>query len=372
MRSRKRKAPKNCYWRNGTLHACIEIKGKRHRFSLHTDQVEAAESRLKIEKEKLIAIAHYGDGRKTWREAVDAWEPHAKTNLGDKTVERYLCSIAQVSPILTPATFVDEINQTLIWEIVNDRRDDGISNATIRRDLTAVASVAKFITALRWPGASNPTRDIMELVKERRDPIVLPEPADIERVIEWIGTEKEGKVAPGLLAEMARAAWLTGCRQNELVTLTWPRIDLGARQATIIGKGNKLRTIALHDAHALFARLARHNRKDTTFWHNEGEPYRNVSSRFAGYVGEVEKRSIAAGTSFRPFCFHDLRHRYAVDYLKQRRGTIYDLQQHLGHSSITTTEGYLKYLDASEVLAAKHGIAPARIEPSLRLAGNAA
>ena len=53
-----------------------------------------------------------------------------------------------------------------------------------------------------------------------------------------------------------------------------------------------------------------------------------------------------------PFRFHDLRHRYAVDYLKAG-GSIYDLQQHLGHSSVKTTEIYLDYLSPAETRAAK-------------------
>ena len=50
-----------------------------------------------------------------------------------------------------------------------------------------------------------------------------------------------------------------------------------------------------------------------------------------------------------PFPFHHLRHRYAVDYLKTPRpdgtpASIYLLSQHLGHTSVKTTEVYLAYL----------------------------
>ena len=40
---------------------------------------------------------------------------------------------------------------------------------------------------------------------------------------------------------------------------------------------------------------------------------------------------------------HDLRHKFAVDYLR-KGGSIYQLQQYLGHASIRTTEGYLAYV----------------------------
>ena len=55
-----------------------------------------------------------------------------------------------------------------------------------------------------------------------------------------------------------------------------------------------------------------------------------------------------------PFTFHHLRHRYAVDYLKGG-GSIYDLQQQLGHSSVKTTEIYLAFMTPAEQRVAKFG-----------------
>src|ERR1700722_1233341 len=48
-----------------------------------------------------------------------------------------------------------------------------------------------------------------------------------------------------------------------------------------------------------------------------------------------------------PFRFHDLRHVYAVETL--RSGTsIYRVSQHLGHTSVHTTEIYLAHLTPDE------------------------
>jgi integrase len=73
------------------------------------------------------------------------------------------------------------------------------------------------------------------------------------------------------------------------------------------------------------------------FWHGEGERYRNPSSRIAA----IGKR---AGVRFRR---HDLHHHYAVDDLRAG-GSIYDLQQILGHASIKTTEDYQRFLTPEE------------------------
>ena len=54
------------------------------------------------------------------------------------------------------------------------------------------------------------------------------------------------------------------------------------------------------------------------------------------------------------FRFHDLRHRHAVDWLKNGK-SIYDLQLRLGHTSVKTTEIYLTYLTPEEQRRVKFG-----------------
>jgi integrase/recombinase XerD len=60
--------------------------------------------------------------------------------------------------------------------------------------------------------------------------------------------------------------------------------------------------------------------------------------------------------------FHDLRHFFAVSYLRAG-GNIYDLQKTLGHTSIKTTEIYLDFLTPEEQHIAMFGPAqkPAQI-----------
>lgn len=60
------------------------------------------------------------------------------------------------------------------------------------------------------------------------------------------------------------------------------------------------------------------------------------------------------GRQFDGFRFHDLRHLFAVEALKSGMN-IYDLQQHLGHSSVKVTEMYLAHLTPEEKAMAKGG-----------------
>lgn len=290
-------------------------------------------------RDRELSRAHFGDARKLYTEAFAEWSAHIAANVRASTAKRYGVSLKQLAPWLLPL-YLDEVNKALVGKIVAGRREAGVSNATLRRDLTALSSLLEFHDrddnpALRW----------LKRLDERRDPIVLPELVDIERV---------ANRAPGNLAALIRAARITGCRQNELVTAERRLFNYGARQLTVIGKGRKLRVIDLtQDAADLLASIPAAIGSQWLFWHDRGQPYRNVASRFRVFVRAVETWAKEKRTPFRPFRFHDLRHYYAVDYLRAG-GNIYDLQRQLGHGSIKTTEMYLAYLTPDDARRAKY------------------
>src|SRR5207248_908596 len=107
-------------------------------------------------------------------------------------------------------------------------------------------------------------------LKERRDPIMLPEHAHIEMV---------AAAAPPMLAALTRTALATGCRQDELVQALRCNFSHSARQLTVRGKGNKIRTIELDQGttdmlNALPIALGCQH----LFWHRDGEPFRGIAS----------------------------------------------------------------------------------------------
>lgn len=341
-----RKAPPGTYWRGETLWGRITVAGTEHRWSLRTGDAKLAAARVEARRAELSAEAHFGERRISYEAAFAAWADHARHQLSPSTAKRYAVSLAQLAPHLR-GKMIDTIDRDLVSAIVRDRREAGVTTATIRRDLTALSSVLAFSEDEGWR-EGNPALDRMRRLRERRDPMHLPDLVDVERVIAR---------APGMLATMTRAALLTGCRESEIAYAERRSLDLPRRQLTVVGKRNKRRTIPLStEAVTLFARLPAALGCPWLFWHGDGSPYANVASRFAEIVRSAQEAAQREGIPFRRFRFHDLRHRFAVDYLKSG-GSLYDLKAILGHTSVKTTEIYLSSLTPEEARRAMEGSA---------------
>lgn len=340
--SKKRSAPKGCYWRNGVLWGRAKVKGVERRWSLHTDDTKVARERRKAGKDRLSAVAHHGDARFTFAEVMDGWSSWIVKQVGPRTAHRYATSLGVLAPFLD-RKYLDEVNGKLILEIITARQTvDDVSNATIKRDLTALSSVLKYAMFQEWI-ESNPVLPKLQGFKERREPIVLPRREDIEKVI---------AAAPGLFATLIRAAWATGCRQDELAKAKRSSLDLSAKTLSVMGKGNKTRIVELEPFGGLevFASLPPAVGDAPLFWHHEGKRYTTVASAFGRLVRNIAKRD----PEFRRFRFHDLRHLHAVEWLRSGR-SIYSLQQRLGHGSIQVTEGYLKFIPGDQQQRVKYG-----------------
>lgn len=377
-RKKRPKAPRGCFWRDGVLYGRIQTGGGDFKWSLHTSDPKVAQARRSAQRARAVAIQRFGDQRVTFAEAMEGWGDWIAPQVSPKTLARYTTSLGMLQPHLE-GLYQDEIDTALVKAIVKARRDEPVvlpgrkhpttaSIATIKRDLTALSSVMDYCIDEEWRDDNpvinylRPARRRKSRLKERRDPIILPEHAHIRMVIDR---------APGLFASMIQAALKTGARQDELVKADRQHLDRDRKQFTIIGKRNKLRVIDLVDAGDDFgfdvlSSLPVSLETKALFWHRpiagkrarlgqrKAERYRQASSNFGRIVEAVAKQAQKQEQDFRPFPFHHLRHRFAVDWLKSGR-SIYRLQLHLGHTSIKTTEMYLAYLTPEEAQAAMLG-----------------
>ena len=325
----------NLYKRDGTWYARVQVRGRDIRRSLRTASRAEALRRLTLILDQAEHIRFHGEARHSWKEAVVQWASQAAGETKPRTAKRYLVSLGQLRGILDHL-YVDEITSRTISQIA---RRPGVTNATRRRDLTAVSVILRWCVAHSWR-EDNPARNWdRSVIRERRDPIVLPADADIDQVV---------AAAPGYFANLIQFARFTGMRQDECARLERSQIDPRRRAVQLTAtKTNRPRSVPLDERALGTIPGTPHLRCPYVFWHEPGDRYRNVASRF---------RSIAArALGARAFRFHDLRHWFAVDYLR-RGGGIYRLQRILGHASIKTTELYLDYLTPEEADQAKAAV----------------
>ena len=135
-----------------------------------------------------------------------------------------------------------------------------------------------------------------------------------------------------------------GMRLSELVGINIKDIDFSECKMTVIGKGDKERTIYLNKAciSAINAYLdvrpkkgIKQNSEDALFL---SERLERISRRTVQYT--VKKELMKAGLDTRKYSVHKLRHTAATLMYQYGNVDIRALQELLGHESISTTEIY--------------------------------
>jgi integrase/recombinase XerD len=298
-------------------------------------------------REKAVARLKRGEDDRDWASACVAWATHIQGQVGSaRTVARYATSLGIAGKWFSGVS-IAEIDKAAVNRFVNGRQAEGVSNATIRRDLQALSSLLDYADDQGWRDG-NPAHTKMRKLKEHRDPIALPLEADYEFML--------SRLARGY-AEMLRAARLTGLRQDELVTVQWTGFNPAASALTVIGKGRKQRTIKLSpEAVELIAAqpVAIDNGKRCPFiFHHNGKQITGAASWYSRQTKAAQKAAQKEGRDFAGFRFHDMRHWYAVEYLRKPGSDIYTLQEHLRHTSVKTTEIYLQFLTPEEAAEVK-------------------
>ncbi|MBD3732805.1 MAG: site-specific integrase [Sphingopyxis sp.] len=339
--------PKNIFQRNGIQWARFKVKNVQYCFSLRTRSEAEAERRLKSERQRIIDQAYYGAAEPvSWEAAVVEWNSALpRLDLRPATVSRYLVSLGQAREWFD-GVHVQKIDGAFIKRFIRDRSKRGVTNATIRRDLSAISSVLAVAVDEGWI-EENPAKMIDRTrVKEKRDPITLPDPDDIEAVL----------ALRSRFTDLAAFARETGMRESEIVNLKHNQVRGNVATLTATKTGRARAVTLTAKALEIIGRQPRHYKGQFVFWRGDGVAFKNVSAQFYATVRRVQQKVRQAGGDFRPFRFHDLRHLFAVEYLRELRGSIYALQQELGHTSVKTTEYYLRYLTPAEKLAAQHGV----------------
>lgn len=335
------------YLRGKTWWGRCKIAGREYRSTLRTTDRREAARRFRAWRERLERQAVGEAHAPTFKEAAIRWTEEVLPQAVKPSVAiRYLVSVRQLTPVFGDLR-MDQITMATIGQFIS-RRSQITSNATIRRDLTALSRLLSACVAWGWR-QDNPARFYdRSIVRERRDPIQPPKADDVTLLLE---------ACPPAMAGILRLLDQTGMREAEAVTLDADQIDWQARTITLIRtKTNRPRTLPFRtpggDAGLILDALR--GEVGALFKSGRGDAY-NLTSFSAGVgriLRETVERERVSARAFRRFRVHDLRHGFAIRALANGMG-IYEVSRHLGHTSVKTTEIYLNHLTNDQAQSAR-------------------
>lgn len=178
----------------------------------------------------------------------------------------------------------------------------------------------------------NPARNLKEIKEPyRRRGHIQQE--DIEKMREQCKTIREKALFEFLLS--------TGCRVGEVSGATIDNIDWNSNSMTVIGKGDKERTVIFSPRARLFIINYLHERENKGIYSNSlfissKKPYLRLGTR--SIEKDVAKIADKAGISYN-IVPHLFRHTYATTGV-DHGVPVHIMQQMLGHSSADTTQIY--------------------------------
>lgn len=216
-----------------------------------------------------------------------------------------------------------EINPNRIQDYISKRLHDGVSNATINRELACLKNM--FNLAIKWKEAiRNPVNDV-EFLKEPPGRTRFLYEEEVQRLL---------SVASKHLIPNLITALNTGMRLSEILTLKWsnvhiasvidPYIELGQT------KNNKKRFIPLNDDMINLLQTLEKKEDDFVFHGRYGNPIKGIKDP---WHNSLRKAGI------QNFRFHDLRHTFASHFI-MKGGDLLTLKEFLGHSSLKMVERY--------------------------------
>lgn len=322
------------YRRPGHQVYSYDFRYRRQRFSGSTGCTTKREAeRFEEAERRRIASLHFDATKPLPFKAAAAqfWYEVGQHRTSSHETLRYLDWLERQIGGSTP---ISTISDATIARLVAKRRGEGVSPSTVNRSVTEPMRALLRRARRVW---KQPVQEIewkAHLLREPQERVREAAPDEERRLMEAI----RGDYAPAL-----RFALLSGCRRAEIVGLRWRDVDFFNREFTVVGKGDRSRTIPMTQAiYDLLWGLKDHH-KEAVFTYLVRRPRPGVRKgtrqpiSMEGFKTEWRRaRNRAKVTDFR---FHDTRHT-AATRLVRATGNLKLAQRLLGHTEIATTARY--------------------------------
>lgn len=294
---------------------------------------------------------------RTLGELLDRYiEEHSRPNksksslTGDKGMAR------EMKEFLGENTRLKDITPRQLSKYKSWCRDKDLSPSSINHRRQLLHHAFKFaIREWEWTSHNPVDRISREKVDNARDRwLTLEEERRLlDNCVIYVTGPKNVQEPRYWLRELVTFALNTGMRQDEILSLRWPEVDLFRRTATVIkSKNGEKRTIPLNKRALELLKgktKVRDIRCNLVFPNEVGRKMDNRNV-LRGFYNALDRAEIE------DFRFHDLRHTFATR-LAQAGVDIYKIARILGHKDIKMTQRYAHHYpeslrDAVEVLDA--------------------
>ena len=277
------------------------------------------------------------DVTKKWERLRNDYRRYIRSEkrLSENTVEAYMDDYEEFMHFIlrhwsvVPEDVTPEmISRFMRW--LYERR----SSASQARRLSGVKSLYNYLL-ISERIQQLPTENIEPPKTER----LLPDVLSVEEVDAMLATFDIRSAKGCRDSAIVEVLYSTGLRVSELVTLRLSDLFFGEDYVRVVGKGDKQRLVPIGSAARDKIQLYMEERKPksasemTLFLNNRGKPLTRVM------VFNIIRQAAERAGITKNISPHTLRHSYAT-HLLQGGANIRQVQELLGHESITTTEVY--------------------------------
>ncbi len=271
-------------------------------------------------------------------------------NRSAKTIENYSHYLTRLSDFAGEIKLSD-IDVELIrkWRLWLNRlgtnTSDELSKTTQNYHLIALRSFLRFCARRDIPALP---ADKVELARTQRPQVTFLTPEELDRLAAQPDTSKLAGLRDRAIIELL---FSSGLRVSELVALDRSHINLGRREFSVRGKGQKDRPVFISPEAASWIDLYLKKRQDNSpplFVRYSGTKKADTSGDFSRLTARSVQRIISrcarlAGIT-KHVSPHTLRHSFATDLL-MNGSDIRSVQVMLGHANIATTQIYTHVTD---------------------------
>lgn len=292
------------------------------------------------------------DNPKSWKRLLARYEQFLRLekNLSDNTVAAYMSDLAQLRRRAAEEGVTPRwVSRAMVESLMAEQYDLGHTPRTQARMLSSVKGFFNFLLMEEIIDESP-----AQFVEGPRIPRELPDvltPDEVNRLIDAAATHPTNGVRNAAMLEMM---YSSGLRVSELTGLCFSDIFADDGYVRVTGKGDKQRLVPMSQAAIDMIRAYRDTARpeansDYVFLNQRRKPLSRVM------VFYIIKQAAADAGITREVSPHTLRHSFAT-HLLAGGASISQVQDMLGHESITTTEIYthVDVTDTEKTLEESH------------------